>query len=70
MPWGDVRLVCCGIYEEMLIYGTFTAELCYARPDEFIPERWYKYPDLIKDRSAFAPFSLGMYPPVIFDIAY
>ncbi|RHZ49712.1 hypothetical protein CDV55_100983 [Aspergillus turcosus] len=37
------------------------SELCYARPDEFIPERWYKYPDLIKDRSAFAPFSLGPY---------
>lgn len=35
------------------------------RPDEFIPERWYKYPGLIKDRSAFAPFSLGMYAPVV-----
>ncbi|KAF7130969.1 hypothetical protein CNMCM5793_003904 [Aspergillus hiratsukae] len=37
------------------------SELCYAQPDEFIPERWYKYPDLIKHRSAFAPFSLGPY---------
>ncbi|KAF4212934.1 hypothetical protein CNMCM8980_000486 [Aspergillus fumigatiaffinis] len=42
-------------------YAMGRSELCYARPDEFIPERWYKYPDLIKDRSAFAPFSLGPY---------
>ncbi|GFF54479.1 probable endo-1,4-beta-xylanase C [Aspergillus udagawae] len=42
-------------------YAMGRSELCYARPDEFIPERWYKYPDLIKDRSAFAPFTLGPY---------
>lgn len=31
----------------------------------FNPERWYKYPDLIKDRSAYAPFLTGK--PYLFD---
>ncbi|KAL4895626.1 cytochrome P450 [Aspergillus ambiguus] len=35
--------------------------LCYERPDEFIPERWYKYPEMIKDKTVFAPFTLGPY---------
>lgn len=32
---------------------------CFKRPDEFIPERWTTQPDLVKDGSAFAPFSMG-----------
>jgi tryprostatin B 6-hydroxylase len=36
------------------------AELAYERPHDFIPERWYKSPELVKDKTAFAPFSLGM----------
>lgn len=31
----------------------------YAYPHEFIPERWYSKPELIKDRKAFAPFGVG-----------
>ncbi|KAL4963585.1 cytochrome P450 [Aspergillus stella-maris] len=31
----------------------------YAHPNEFIPERWYSQPGLIKHKNAFAPFSLG-----------
>jgi tryprostatin B 6-hydroxylase len=37
------------------------AELAYERPHDFIPERWYKSPELVKDKTAFAPFSLGMF---------
>ncbi|KAI0412150.1 cytochrome P450 [Xylaria grammica] len=33
----------------------------YASPDEFIPERWYSQPELIRDESGFAPFSAGNY---------
>ncbi|KAI1742715.1 cytochrome P450 [Xylaria scruposa] len=33
----------------------------YSSPDEFIPERWYSQPELIRDKSCFAPFSTGPY---------
>ncbi|TGJ84039.1 hypothetical protein E0Z10_g4725 [Xylaria hypoxylon] len=33
----------------------------YASPDEFIPERWYSQPELLRDASSFAPFSTGNY---------
>lgn len=29
------------------------------RPNDFIPERWTTQPDLVRDASAFAPFSIG-----------
>lgn len=35
------------------------ADDIYAKPSEFIPERWYILPDLIKKEGAFFPFSLG-----------
>ena len=35
------------------------------RPDDFVPERWYSKPELILDRSGFAPFSLGKSPTTI-----
>ncbi|ETS74340.1 hypothetical protein PFICI_14206 [Pestalotiopsis fici W106-1] len=31
----------------------------FRSPDEFIPERWYSRPELIMDKQAFAPFSVG-----------
>jgi cytochrome P450 len=34
-------------------------ESCYERPSEFIPERWYSKPEMVKNKVAFAPFSLG-----------
>lgn len=34
-------------------------EKLYANASSFIPERWYSSPEMIKDRSAFAPFSAG-----------
>ncbi|KAI0451704.1 cytochrome P450 [Xylaria acuta] len=33
----------------------------YSSPNEFIPERWYSQPELIRDKSCFAPFSAGSY---------
>lgn len=32
----------------------------YEKPEEFIPERWYSRPELVKEKSAFAPFLVGM----------
>ncbi|RSL58249.1 hypothetical protein CEP54_007900 [Fusarium duplospermum] len=34
-------------------------ERAFSRPNEFLPERWTSQPDLVKDPSAFAPFSMG-----------
>ncbi|KAJ5128601.1 hypothetical protein N7448_002317 [Penicillium atrosanguineum] len=34
-------------------------ELIFPRANEFIPERWYSLPELVKDKNATAPFSLG-----------
>ena len=34
----------------------------FPHASEFIPERWYSRPDLIKDRSAFMPFGVGKCP--------
>ncbi|TVY75790.1 Tryprostatin B 6-hydroxylase [Lachnellula suecica] len=37
------------------------SETVYSQPDKFVPERWYQFPEMIKDRTAFAPFSTGPY---------
>jgi len=37
-----------------------TDEAIFEKAQEFIPERWYQYPDMVKDKNAFAPFLLGM----------
>lgn len=36
-----------------------TGEDIYEKPEEFIPERWYSRPTMVKEKSAFAPFSTG-----------
>ncbi|KAJ2973892.1 hypothetical protein NQ176_g6345 [Zarea fungicola] len=36
-------------------------ERAFIEPNTFIPERWTSKPELIKDASAFAPFSMGRY---------
>ncbi|OCL04252.1 cytochrome P450 [Glonium stellatum] len=40
-------------------YTIFRMEKSFEKPLEFIPERWYSQPELIKDRRAFAPFGVG-----------
>ncbi|KAI1283340.1 cytochrome P450 [Xylaria sp. FL0933] len=42
-------------------YTLFRDERYFERPDEWIPERWSTQPNLVKDRSAFIPFSIGPY---------
>ena len=37
------------------------SERYWIQPDEFIPERWTTRPDLILDKRAWCPFSLGTY---------
>jgi cytochrome P450 len=32
---------------------------CFVKPDEFIPERWFSKPELVLDKTAFIPWSLG-----------
>ncbi|KAF2645326.1 cytochrome P450 [Massarina eburnea CBS 473.64] len=33
----------------------------FARPNEFIPERWTTMPELVHNKTAFQPFSMGSY---------
>ncbi|KAG2414635.1 hypothetical protein HFD88_003826 [Aspergillus terreus] len=37
------------------------SEAAFEKPQEFIPERWYLHPNMVKDKSAHAPFSTGSY---------
>jgi cytochrome P450 len=34
-------------------------ESCYENPEEFMPERWYSRPEMVKNKEAFAPFTIG-----------
>lgn len=36
-------------------------ESCFEKAEEFIPERWYSRPEMVKSRKAFSPFSQGRY---------
>ncbi|KAF4446983.1 hypothetical protein F53441_9454 [Fusarium austroafricanum] len=49
---GDTMLVCPS-------YTMYRDERCFARPNEFVPERWTTKPELVKDASVYAPFSVG-----------
>ncbi|KAK1757195.1 Tryprostatin B 6-hydroxylase [Echria macrotheca] len=40
-------------------YAMQRSEKGFVRPDEFIPERWTEWPELIVDRAAFMPFIVG-----------
>ncbi|GAP87504.1 putative cytochrome P450 [Rosellinia necatrix] len=42
-------------------YTLFRDERYFARPDEWVPERWSTQPNLVKNPSAFIPFSIGPY---------
>ncbi|EEA26095.1 hypothetical protein TMatcc_005654 [Talaromyces marneffei ATCC 18224] len=42
-------------------YAIGHSEAIYEKPEEFIPERWYSRPELVKEKSAFAPFLIGTY---------
>ncbi|KAI1172957.1 cytochrome P450 monooxygenase-like protein [Nemania sp. FL0916] len=40
-------------------YVVHRMESLWVRPNDFIPERWYSQPELILDKRAYAPFSIG-----------
>ncbi|KAK1248803.1 hypothetical protein MKX08_007023 [Trichoderma sp. CBMAI-0020] len=42
-------------------YAIGRNEDVYTDANSFIPERWYQFPDMIKNKDAFAPFSTGPY---------
>lgn len=44
----------------MLICETI-APRAFVKPDEFIPERWSTQPELILNKTAFFPFSIGKF---------
>ncbi|KAL4972342.1 cytochrome P450 [Aspergillus desertorum] len=49
---GDMHVFCP-------LYTIGRSELAYDHPEKFIPERWYSKPELVRNKGAFAPFSLG-----------
>ncbi|KAL4786317.1 hypothetical protein BJX76DRAFT_355222 [Aspergillus varians] len=51
------RIVVAGVHVPGNVH--VYSELAYARPNEFIPERWYSQPELVRNKAALAPFSLG-----------
>jgi tryprostatin B 6-hydroxylase len=40
---------------------THAVESCFQDSLEFIPERWGDKPELVRDKTAFAPFSSGVF---------
>ncbi|KAI1395669.1 cytochrome P450 [Hypoxylon fuscum] len=40
-------------------YVMMRLDTAFVNPNDFIPERWYSRPELILDRRAFGPFSVG-----------
>jgi cytochrome P450 family 628 len=41
-------------------FSWYTDERYFERAAEFLPERWTTSPELVKDKRAFAPFTIGM----------
>ncbi|KAL6715385.1 hypothetical protein ACLMJK_006346 [Lecanora helva] len=36
-------------------------ESCFERANDFVPERWYSKPNMVKNKGAFAPFASGRF---------
>ncbi|KAI9745627.1 MAG: hypothetical protein M1818_001161 [Claussenomyces sp. TS43310] len=45
-------------------------ESCFEQANEFIPERWYSRPEMVKNKNAFAPFARGQYYCIGKNLAY
>jgi len=43
------------------IYTIQRSAASYVKPEDFIPERWTSQPELILNKKAFTPFSIGPY---------
>ena len=48
------------IHSSSLLISVIEEEI-YTHASAFIPERWYMYPEMVKEKSAWAPFSSGIY---------
>ncbi|OTB10574.1 hypothetical protein K445DRAFT_70027 [Daldinia sp. EC12] len=55
----DDTLIPPGVKVTAPKYAVMRLDSAFVDPDEFIPERWYSRPELILDKRAFAPFSVG-----------
>nr|RBQ88027.1 hypothetical protein FVER53263_20077 [Fusarium verticillioides] len=40
-------------------YTLYRDERYFTSPDDFVPERWTTKPEMVKNESVFAPFSVG-----------
>ena len=50
----------CSIHAGNETCSWHTDERYFERASEFLPERWTTAPELVKDKRAFAPFTIGM----------
>jgi cytochrome P450 len=41
-------------------FTTILVESAFEDPLSFVPERWYSRPEMIREKSAFVPFGVGM----------
>ncbi|MCJ1457542.1 hypothetical protein MMC28_007910 [Mycoblastus sanguinarius] len=51
-------------------YTLSRLESCFERASDFVPERWYSKPEMIKNKNAYAPFALGRYNCIGKNVAY
>lgn len=42
-------------------YSLGRLESCFERAKEFVPERWYERPEMLRDKNAWIPFNVGRY---------
>ncbi|KIX93767.1 uncharacterized protein Z520_10391 [Fonsecaea multimorphosa CBS 102226] len=52
------------------LYSMARDESNFAMAEQFIPERFYSRPELVKNKDAFAPFSIGPYGCIGKNLAY
>ena len=46
---------------QMPPFAIFRDPRNFVKPDEFLPERWTSKPELVLNKNAFIPFSIGPY---------
>ena len=69
IQFGDIALP-GGIQVSTPNYSIQRDPRAFVQPDEFIPERWSTRPELILNRNAFFPFSIGAFACVGKQLAY
>lgn len=47
-----------------VVLTQYSVESCFEAAEDFVPERWYSRPSMIKNKNAFAPFAGGMFLPL------